>query len=67
MKSWVEVNRGALLRVFHGAMVALRRHSVNLAVTVGVRFNGLNALLGPTAALHGKRCVSGGPVLSDHL
>ena len=39
MKSWVEVNRGALLRVFHGVMLALRRHSVNFAVTVGVRSN----------------------------
>ena len=39
MKSWVEVNRGALRGVFHGAMLAPRRYSVNLAATVGVHSN----------------------------
>jgi hypothetical protein len=39
MESRVEINRGALLGVFHGAMVALRRHSVNFEATVGVRSN----------------------------
>ena len=39
MKSWVEVHSGAFLGVFHGAILALRRHSVNFAATVDVRSN----------------------------
>ena len=52
MKSGVEVNSGALLRVFHGVMVALRRQSVNLAATVGMRSNDQNQPRGSLRRLH---------------
>lgn len=39
MKGGVEVNSGALLGVFHGTTVTLRRHSVNLVDMIGVRAN----------------------------
>ena len=56
MKSWVEVDGGALLGVFHGAMIALRRFSVNLATTVGVRSSALDNLrcrLARAVRMHG--------------